>query len=721
MYYFAMDNKVSIPKTAASKASGTKATATKASAAVKKDFSSPEFYLNRHTSLLQFNIRVLEQVKDTDHPLLERLRFLSIFSSNLDEFFEIRVADLKQDINFSRPHITAEGKRPEVVLEEISELCHQAVEHQYELFNDIIIPELGKENIYFLPRDKWTEEQSNWVSNYFRRQVMPVISPIGLDQAHPFPRLVNKSLNFIVELEGKDAFGRDSGLAVVPAPRSLPRIIRIPDELCEGGDNFVFISSIIHAHVENLFPGMTAKGCYQFRITRDADLEVNAEEAKDMARAMRGELHSRRFGAAVRLELVNECPDEVANFLLSTYELSEQELYRVNGPVNLQRMAELLELLDRPELHYEVFIPSIPKELGKGDQLFDAIATQDFILHHPYESFTPVVDLLRSAARDPNVLAIKQTLYRTGSESEIVDALVEAARNGKEVTAVVELRARFNEEDNLELAARLQEAGAVVIYGVISYKCHAKMMLIVRRQGKSLKRYAHLGTGNYHSINSRIYTDYSLFTSNSEICTDVHKIFQQLTGMGKTVRIKKLFHAPFTLKKQVISLINQEIEAALAGKPARILAKMNGLTSTSVIKALYQASQAGVKVDLIVRGMCCLRPGVKDLSENIRVRSVVGRFLEHTRVLYVKNGNPGLYCSSADWMERNLDNRVEVAFPIEEKKLASRLFKEMEAFFDDNTQAWDMQADGGYKRLTPGRNNPNSVQKKLLETLSENH
>lgn len=685
---------------------------------VETNITDPENFLNRHISLLLFNIRVLEQVMDTNHPLLERLRFLSIFSSNVDEFFEIRVADLKQDLMFSRSHINADGQRPEQVLNTISDLAHEAMERQYQLFNDVLLPALEKENIKFLRRHEWTEEQTSWIESYFRRQVVPVISPIGLDQAHPFPRLVNKSLNFIVELEGKDAFGRDSGLAVVPAPRSLPRIIRMPDELCDGGDNFVFLSSIIHARVEQLFPGMTAKGCYQFRITRDADLEVNAAEVKDMARALRGELPSRRFGTAVRLELVDDCPDEIANFLLQTHELTEQELYRVNGPVNLQRMGELFDLVDRPDLYFAPFTPSVPKGLDSTSDFFQSIANEDFLLYHPYESFTPVVDFLRQAAKDPDVLAIKQTLYRTGSGSEIVDALVEAARNGIEVTAVVELRARFDEEDNLELAARLQEAGAVVIYGVISYKCHAKMTLVVRREGKQLKRYGHLGTGNYHVKNARIYTDYSLFTRSSDICTDIHKIFQQLTGMGKIVRIKKLLHAPFTLKKSIISLINHEAEIARNGGNAKIVAKVNGLTSTAVIKALYKASQAGVKIDLVVRGMCCLRPGVEGLSENIRVRSIVGRFLEHSRAFYFANSEPSVYCSSADWMERNLDNRVEVAFPIENSKIATRVLKEMEAYFADNTQAWDLQSDGSYKRAERGKAKPNVSQQRLLEKLS---
>lgn len=684
-----------------------------------KDITSPEYYLNRHLSLLQFNIRVLEQVLDEEHPLLERLRFLSIFSSNLDEFFEIRVADLRQEINFDRSHNSADGLRPQDVLDQISADCHNAVDHQYQLFNDLLIPALEKENIRFLRRNKWTPEQSEWISNYFRRQVMPVISPIGLDQAHPFPRLVNKSLNFIVELEGKDAFGRDSGLAVVPAPRSLPRLIRVPDKLCaQGGDNFVFLSSIIHAHAEQLFPGMEAKGCYQFRITRDADLEVNADEIKDMARALRGELPSRRFGTAVRLELVAECPPAIADFLLQEFELSESELYRVDGPVNLQRMVGLLELVNRPDLLYPPYIPGLPTNLQNCKNWFDAINREDILLHHPYESFTPVVDLVRQAARDPEVLAIKQTLYRTGSSSSVVDALVEAARNGKEVTAVVELRARFDEEDNLELAARLQEAGAVVVYGVIGYKCHAKMLLIVRRQGKQLKRFVHLGTGNYHSTNAKIYTDYSLFTNRADICNDVHKIFQQLTGMGKTVRIKKLFHAPFTLKRQLINLIAQEATFAAEGKPAKIMARVNGLTDPDVIQALYKASQAGVKIHLVVRGMCCLRPGIAGLSDNIRVRSVIGRFLEHARVYYFHNNETSVYCSSADWMERNLNSRVEVAFPVEEEQLKSRITKELESMFQDNCQSWELAADGSYQAVRGGRGKQIPVQTRLLQSLA---
>ncbi|MED5611602.1 polyphosphate kinase 1 [Pseudomonas sp. JH-2] len=688
-----------------------------AAPAVNVDDSA--LYIHRELSQLQFNIRVLEQALDESYPLLERLKFLLIFSSNLDEFFEIRVAGLKKQITFAREQAGADGLLPHQALARISEQVHEQVGRQYAILNDILLPELAKHGVRFIRRRYWTPKIKAWVRRFFRDEIAPIITPIGLDPTHPFPLLVNKSLNFVVELEGMDAFGRDSGLAIIPAPRSLPRIIRLPEDVAGEGDNYVFLSSMIHAHADDLFSGMKVKGCYQFRLTRNADLSVDAEDVEDLARALRGELFSRRYGDAVRLEVVDTCPANLSNYLLKQFGLAESELYKVSGPVNLTRLFSVTGLASHPELQYPPFTPTIPKLLQKKENMFGVLAKLDVLLMHPFESFTPVVDLLRQAAKDPNVLAIKQTLYRSGANSEIVDALVEAARNGKEVTAVIELRARFDEESNLQLASRLQQAGAVVIYGVVGFKTHAKMMLILRREDGELRRYAHLGTGNYHAGNARLYTDYSLLTADVALCEDLHKLFNQLIGMGKTLRMKKLLHAPFTLKKNLLEMINREAAQAAEGKPAHIMAKVNSLTDPKVIRALYKASQVGVKVDLVVRGMCCLRPGVPGVSHNIHVRSIIGRFLEHSRIYYFLNGgDEKLYLSSADWMERNLDMRVETCFPVEGKKLVQRVKKELELYLADNTQAWVLQPDGSYQRLNPtGNQNPRNAQAMLLERL----
>ena len=684
------------------------------------DLSSPEFFFNRELSHLQFNIRVLEQALDESHPLLNRLMFLCIFSSNLDEFFEVRVADLKKQLAFSREMPGPDGSPPAEVLEQIHHLAKETVERQYKILNEKLFPELANENIRFIRRADWTDAQKEWVKNYFDEQIQPVISPIGLDPAHPFPRLVNKSLNFIVELDGKDAFGRNTGLAVIPAPRSLPRINRLPDDICDGGDNYVFLSSMIHQFADDLFPGMKVKGCYQFRLTRNADLTFDKEDVADLASALEGELHARHYGDAVRLEVADNCPDELWQFLLDKFNLSEQDLYRVNGPVNVHRLMAVAAGAPRPDLRYAPFTPGIPKGLKGKSDFFAAIRKSDQLLLHPFQSFTPVVDLIRSAAQDPDVLAIKQTLYRTGAKSEIVDALVDAARKGKEVTVVIELRARFDEEENLILANRLQEAGVVVVYGVVGYKTHSKMMMIVRRENKKLRRYVHLGTGNYHAGNARLYTDYSLITCQKDITEDVHKVFQQLTGMGKALSIKKIYHAPFTLHKNLMGLIAKEVAHAQAGKPAHIIVKVNSLTEPKIIQALYQASQAGVKVDCIVRGMCRLIPGIPEVSENIQVRSIIGRFLEHTRVYYFSNdGSPKMYAASADWMERNLFKRVETCFPIENEKWAARVKEELDLYLADNCQSWILQRDGSYIKSEPKKGEDTiNAQLALMGSLS---
>ena len=675
-----------------------------------------EYYINRELSNLQFNQRVLAQALVETHPLLERLKYLLISASNMDEFFEIRVAGLMQRILFEREVIGPDGMQTAELLKQISQTVHTLVDEQYRILNEVIIPALHCEGIRFLRRSQWTKEQELWVEDYVQREILPLVSPIGLDPAHPFPRLVNKSLNFIVDLEGKDAFGRDLGLAILPAPRSLPRMISLPDDISGDGHDFVFLSSMIHSHADKLFPGMKVNGCYQFRITRNADLDVDVEGVADLAITLKGELHSRRFGTAVRLEVADNCPTELTDILLREVGLSEEHLYRVNGPVNLKRLMRLPSLIARADLLFPPCTPSIPKGLTRKDKIFDAISKRSFLLLHPFQSFAPVIQLLRQAAKDPAVAAIKQTLYRTGNESAVVHALLEAARNGKEVTVIVELRARFDEEENLELASRLQEAGAVVVYGVVDYKTHAKMILIVRRENGVLKRYCHLGTGNYHSGNARLYTDYSYMSAEPELCEDVHKVFQQLTGMGKTERMNKIIYAPFTLKRQLLKMIENEAKVALEGKPAHIILKCNGLTEPKVIQALYKASRAGVTIDLIIRGMCSLRTGIPNISDNIRVFSVIGRFLEHTRVYYFANAKSRVYCASADLMERNLNRRVETCFPIEDSSMVDRVFNELMLYINDGQQRWELQPDGNYV-LKQEPNTP-SAQSVLLKQLS---
>ncbi|AYA02617.1 polyphosphate kinase 1 [Acinetobacter sp. WCHAc010034] len=680
------------------------------------EYTYNDRYINRELSILDFHLRVLEQAVDPLHPLLERMNFLLIFSRNLDEFFEIRVAGVMEQLDLGNESRSPDGLTPKQVLDQISETAHAAIERQYRILNQEILNKLREEDICFLRRGELTPAQSAWVKKYFQEQVAPVLTPISLDPAHPFPRLVNKSLNFIVTLEGKDAFGRQIDLAVVPAPRSLPRVVRLPDELTGGKEHHVMLSAIIHEHVSDLFPGMTATGCYQFRVTRNADLALN-EDVEDLAKALKGELSSRRFGRAVRLEVTHNCPKHIYDYLLDEFDLDEEQLYKVDGPVNLAR---LLSNFKRPHLRYDSHTPVIPKVLKKSENIFSAMQKQDILLHHPYESFAPVINLLREAARDPQVLAIKQTLYRSGADSEIVQVLAEAARNGKEVTAVIELRARFDEESNIAVANVLQEAGAVVVYGIVGYKTHAKMILVVRRENNKLVRYVHLGTGNYHAGNARIYTDYGLLTTDKELCEDVHRIFQELTGMGKMAKLKKLLHAPFTLHAQLINFIDDEIANAKAGKPAQIIVKVNALTEMQLINKLYEASQAGVQIDLIIRSICCLRPGLPGLSENIRVRSIVGRFLEHTRVYYFgNNGDARIYCSSADWMDRNLFNRVEACFPIEDPALKKRIYQQgLLNYMQDNQQSWLLQGDGTWVRVQAVEGEaPHNSQRLLLELI----
>jgi polyphosphate kinase len=682
------------------------------------DLRSAEHYINRELSLLEFNERVLAQARDVKVPLLERLKFLSISSNNLDEFFEIRVAGLKQRIELGSDQPGPDGLVITEQLQAIHDRTSNLVEAQYACLNDVLLPALLDQGIELVARSTWDSATASWLEQYFEREVEPVLSPLGLDPARPFPRIQNKSLNFIVRLAGKDAFGRDTGLAIVQAPRSLPRVVALPEE--SGRRRFVLLTGIVQQFVSKLFSGMEVLGCYQFRVTRNSDLFVDDEEVDDLRRALEGELAHRRYGAAVRLEVSRDCPPDMDSFLMRQFTLNPVDFYEVTGPVNLNRLEAIYDLVQRPDLKYPIFTPGLPRRVAGSTDLLAVIRQKDVLLHHPFHSFGPVLDFLRGAAADPRVLAIKQTLYRTGNESPIVEALVAAAQSGKDVTVIVELRARFDEEANIELSNRLQEAGAHVMYGVVGFKTHCKMSMVVRREAEGLRRYCHLGTGNYHPRTARGYTDYSLFTCDPEIGQDVHELFLQLTSLTQTPRLTKLIQSPFGLHDAMIEKIQRETRLAAEGKPARIIAKMNSLVEPQIIEALYRASLAGVQVDLIVRGLCALRPGIPGVSENIRVRSIVGRFLEHSRVFYFQNGSDGndgsseLYLASADWMERNFFRRVEIAFPVREQTHRDRILRDLNSYLADNTQAWKLERDGSYSRCERGNDTAHDAQGELL-------
>jgi polyphosphate kinase len=631
-------------------------------------------------------------------PLLERLRFLCISSSNLDEFFEIRVAGLKQLLELGSGQFATDTLSLQEQLAAIHARAIRLCSEQYRCLHDILMPALQKQGISLQGRSEWSAAAEKWLERYFENEIEPVLSPLGLDPARPFPRIQNKSLNFIVRLRGIDAFGRDSEHAIVQAPRSLPRVVPVPNE--DNEKTLMLLSVIVHTFVQKLFAGIEVLGCYQFRVTRNSDLFVDEEEIDDLRRALEGELAHRRYGAAVRLETSSDCPEDIVQFLLHQFALTDVDMYRMPGPVNLNRLSAIYDLLQRPDLKYPIFTPGLPKRLIANNDMFSVIRQNDMLLHHPYQSFAPVMDFVRLAAADPQVLAIKQTLYRAGNESPIVEALVAAANAGKDVTVIVELRARFDEEANIELSNRLQEAGAHVMYGVVGYKTHAKVTLVVRREPGGIRRYCHLGTGNYHPKTARAYTDYGLFTCKDEIGQDVHELFLQLTSLTQTPKLNRLLQSPFGMHDAIIAKLAREADHARAGRPARVIAKMNSLVEPQAIEALYRASCAGVKVDLIIRGVCALRPGVPGVSENIKVRSIVGRFLEHSRVFYFDNGGePEMWCASADWMERNFFRRVEIAFPIQRDTHRQRILRDLNLCLQDNVQAWELQADGSYKRV----------------------
>jgi polyphosphate kinase len=666
--------------------------------------------------MLAFNRRVLAQAQDPDIPLLERLKFLCIVSSNLDEFFEVRVASLLARDREEGPSGQGIWMRN---FDHVSDAAHALVEEQYQTLNEKILPALNEHGIHLLRHLDRNEAQRVWVKDYFEREVRPLLTPIVLDPAHPFPQIVNKSLNFIVELAGKDAFGKGTTIAVMKAPRVLPRIIQLPEGLNGHGAAYCLLSSVIHAHIADLFPGRQVLGYSQFRVTRDSDLWVDEVEVKNLRQALKGELQTRQFGFAVRLEVAQNCPQNLSDFLLAQFDIAPEFLYLVDGPVNMVRLNELIDYASDPEFRFKPFAADLSMPLVHED-IFSLITQRDWLLHHPYQSFQPVIEFLRVAAADPSVVAIKQTIYRTGMNSELMEALIAAAQNGKEVTVVVELMARFDEEANINWADKLERVGAQVVYGVVGMKTHAKMALVIRREAGKLKMYAHLGTGNYHPTTTKFYTDFGLLTANQSLAREVNEVFINLTSLTRPKKLNHLWVAPFDLHKELLKAIRQEADHAAQGHSARIIAKMNALQDESIILALYEASQAGVKIDLIVRGACLLRPGVPGLSENIRVRSIVGRFLEHSRIfLFRNNGNDDLYLASADWMNRNLFRRVEVAFPVLDPELKQRVMNEgLKPYLKDNHNAWELDAEGCYHRRKPSsRQLPFSAQQHLMETL----
>ncbi|WP_050468448.1 polyphosphate kinase 1 [Herbaspirillum chlorophenolicum] len=681
------------------------------------ELPSSTIYLNRELSQLAFNRRVLAQAEDPAVPLLERLRYLCICSSNLDEFFEVRIASLLanriEGENIDPPELRA-------ALERTSVECHRIVSRQYQVLNDEILPQLAANGIHLLRHEDRNEAQRAWVKGYFEQNVRPLLTPIGLDPAHPFPQVVNKSLNFIIELSGKDAFGRGTGVVIVKAPRVLPRVIRLPEHLsAKGAASFCLLSSVIHAHIAELFPGREITAYSQFRVTRNSDLWVDEEEVKNLRQALETELQSRQFGVAVRLEVASNCPEHLAQFLLNQFNIERNRLYAVEGPVNMVRLGEIANLVNQQELRFPPFSPTLP-HLLISDNIFRVLDKKDVLLHHPFQSFQPVVDFIRTAAHDPNVVAIKQTIYRTGMNSDLMEALIYAAQHGKEVTVIVELMARFDEEANINWAVKLEQAGAQVVYGVVGLKTHAKLALVIRREEQVLRFYAHLGTGNYHPTTTKFYTDFGLLTSNQELTAEVNEVFIHLTSLTKPRHLTHLWLAPFSLQKEIIRAIRNEAQIAREGRPARIIAKMNALLDESVIRALYAASSDGVKIDLIVRGACALRPGVPGLSENIKVRSIIGRYLEHSRIYYFRNDLAhDVYLASADWMNRNLFRRIEVAFPVLDKALKKRVITEgLNPYLKDNTNSWHLDANGVYT-LKKARNKQHtfSAQQHLMTTL----
>jgi polyphosphate kinase len=683
--------------------------------------AAPPPLLHRDLGALAFNARVLEMARHADVPLLERLRYLCIVSSNLDEFFEIRVSDTLDELH--APATAAAQSRAAAAMRDISLTAHALVDEQYALYNDHLTPALKKAGIQILSHGERNGAQRRWVSSFFAREVRPLLVPVSLDPAHPFPQVANKSLHFIVRLTGRDAFGRQNDIAIVRVPRALPRVIKLPDELTGRRQGFVLLSSVIRAHLHELFPERHVEGFSQFRVTRDSDLAVDELEVTNLRQALRLELSQRQFGRAVRLEVATSCPEALSQFLLEQFNLTEQALYRVDGPVNLVRLAQLIDLAPSPALHFPPHTPAQPASVTPLGSMFERLRAGDLLLHHPFESFEPVVSLLREAVHDPQVLSIQQTIYRAGADSSLMDLLLEAASRGKEVVVVVELKARFDEEANINWAERLEALGAQVVYGIVGLKTHAKMLLITRREGRNLRRYGHLSSGNYNPNTARLYTDVGHLTADPRVTADMAQVFQHLASQSRISGLKSLVMAPFALHRRMMEHVHAVTTAAKAGKPARIVLKMNALTDEALALALAEAGRAGVSIDLIVRGACVVPAARPGFSDNVRVRSIVGRFLEHSRVFYFCAGDDEkLYLSSADWMGRNMFRRIELAWPITDPALRQRLIDEtLTAYLHDERDAWQMMPDGHYERIAKLRGKPGrSAQRELSRRYDAN-
>lgn len=656
---------------------------------------SPVKFLNRDISILAFNERVLSLAQNHEYPLLERLRFLCIVSSNLDEFFEVRAA----------PHVDAmrgDEQQTDINVQSyfaISKAAHTLVEKQYQIFNNELMPTLAEQGVRLVSHGERTPEQKRWVAKYFESDVRPLLVPVALDPSHPFPQVANKSLNFIVALGGNDAFGRSNNIAIVRVPRALPRLIKLPKTLSGKQQLFVSLSSVIRSHLASLFTGREVLSFSQFRVTRHSDLAVDEEDVKNLRTALRKGLVQRNFGDAVRLEVSNNCDEKLAKLLLQQFDLPKQSLYRVHGPVNLARLMQLADLAEGANLKFKPFEPRVSQQLVPGQSYFSQLKQQDVLIHQPYESFESVIDFLREAVHDPDVVSIQQTIYRTGSDPRMLKLLQEAVRRGKEVMAVVELKARFDEEANINWAEDLESVGAQVVYGIVGLKTHAKMLLVMRREVGGLKYYGHISTGNYNPRTARLYTDVSMLTANEQITRDMEYLFRHIASQVKLPRLHKLLVAPFNLHTQMLAKLRAAELAAKAGKPARVILKMNALTDEMLVKALVKAGRAGVEIDLILRGACILPIDAKGLDGRIRVRSVIGRLLEHSRVFYFKiDDEENMWLSSADWMNRNMMRRVEIAWPIVDAKNRARILQECcQVYLDDNRDSWLLQADGSYK------------------------
>ncbi len=672
-------------------------------------------FFNRELSWLSFNRRVLEQATQREYPLLERLRYLAFVSSNLDEFFEIRVSGLLQQIESGMTRRSPDGLSPLEQYERIRNVVSKLVRDQYRIWREEVVPSLGEERIHFKTWKELTRTESRWVRNYFEERVYPVLTPLGIDPAHPFPQITNKSLNLLVTLRNPDPEKDEDLMAIVPVPRILPRVVRV-DLARKTTTTLVFLSDIVSRFAHTLFPGFEVLTTHAFRVTRNSDLYIDEEEVENLLKTIEEELHKMQKGAAVRLEIADTVGESVLQRLLKCINLGAEHVYRIHGPLNLLRLMSVYDMLDRPDLKFPPFVSRVPAQVSEGDDLFESIAQKDILLHHPFDSFSPVVDFIRKAAEDPNVFAVKQTLYRTSGDSPVVEALIEAAKNGKQVTALIELKARFDEANNIQWARQLEEAGVHVVYGLVGYKTHCKCSLVVRREGSGLKRYVHLGTGNYNPKTARLYTDLGYFTARTSITQEVADLFNSLTGFARSAKFRTLLVSPFNLHPKLREFIRREISNARSGKPARIIIKVNSLIDTQTIIDLYQASSAGVKIDLIVRGICGLVPGIRGISENIRVRSILGRYLEHSRIFYFQNHGrrPRIYLGSADWMPRNFFRRIEAAFPVEDVDHRKELMEILRCYLRDSTNTKLLRSNGAYVKVLDRGKKGFSVQEYLM-------